>query len=126
MSHPTGRRGRELQQPPANGPELAQNETSLKAGIKNKRLNAGWDDAALLKGDLRFHDRLTPEGVGQHPQTGFHEQGPLVAGQECGTGRPFQAAHERFHHPATAVAVGGECLGRQDSPWGVIWARDCP
>jgi len=28
---------------------LLKNETSLKVGIKNKRLNAGRDDASLLK-----------------------------------------------------------------------------
>jgi hypothetical protein len=37
-------------QPPARTPlSLLKNETTLKVGIKNKRLNAGWDETYLQK-----------------------------------------------------------------------------
>jgi hypothetical protein len=51
MPYPPGPCGCQLQCPPARCAELSllKNETTLKVGLKNKRLTAGWTRALSKK-----------------------------------------------------------------------------
>ena len=49
MPHPPGPRGRELQHPPPHRVEPTEERRTIKVGIKNKRLTAGWDEDIYSK-----------------------------------------------------------------------------